>query len=97
MAQDVKLIDQMTGTELFSCKISEIEQAYTKAQEYEEMGLDVKLVAPSIPETLIRSLGAGEKDIESLNSVLEEEIASHIEEEVGCGLCLPDEDNKITQ
>ncbi|MAE58592.1 MAG: hypothetical protein CME69_06905 [Halobacteriovorax sp.] len=94
MAQDVKLIDQMTGTELFSCDISEIEKAYAKAEEYEEMGLDVKLVAPSIPETLIKSLGAGESDINKLNETITEEIASHIEEEVGCVACLSDTDEQ---
>ncbi len=97
MARDVKLIDNISGTELFSCDIKDIDQAYTKAQEYEEMGLDIKLVAPSIPETLIKSLGANKADIDKLNIVLDEEIASHIEEEVGCVACLPDNEEKNIQ
>ncbi len=91
-SREVKVIDNLSDTILFECSIQDIELAYKKAEEYESMGLDVQIKAPSIPETLIKSLGASGKDIEELNKVLEDEIASHIEEEVGCSLCLPDQD-----
>ena len=86
----VKVIDNLSDTVLFECSIENMDQAYIKAQEYEEMGLDIQIKAPSIPETLIKSLGASSNDVDELNKVLDEEIASHIEEEVGCAVCLPD-------
>jgi hypothetical protein len=95
MSGSVKLIDRLTGSILFECPIEEIESAYTKAEEYEEMGLDIELKAPSMPETLIRSLGATEDSVELLNKGIEEEIASHIEEEVGCAVCLPEDNSKV--
>lgn len=88
--KDVKIIDKMTDSVLFECSIEDIDKAYKKAQEYEEMGLDIELKAPSMPETLIRCLGATDENIDSLNIMIDEEIESHIDQEVGCvSNCLP--------
>ena len=89
MSSTVKLIDKSTNTVLFTCSIEEIEAAYKQAESYEQMGLDIDLIAPSAPETLIRSLGANGQDIDTLKDVLNDEIKSHIEEEVGCVICPP--------
>ncbi len=89
MSSTVKIIDKETGNILFECPIEQIEKAYEKAEEFEGFGLDIILKAPSLPETLIRSLGASEENVASLNSMLDEEIASHIEEDTGCSICAP--------
>lgn len=89
MSGEVKLIDNLSGQTLFTCPIEDIETAYKRAEEYEEMGLDVELKAPSIPETLIRSLGATSESVEELNKMIDDEIASHIDEDLGCAVCLP--------
>jgi len=95
MSGSVKLIDRLTGSVLFECSIEDMDSAYAKAEEYEEMGLDIELKAPSMPETLIRSLGATDESVAELNKGIEEEIASHIEEEVGCAVCLPEDKSAI--
>ena len=89
MSSTVKVIDKTSETILFTCCVTEMQKAYEEAEKYEEMGLDIELISPSIPETLIRSLGANAEDIEKLNTSIEAEIKSHIEEDLGCSLCPP--------
>ncbi|EPZ50002.1 hypothetical protein M902_0451 [Bacteriovorax sp. BAL6_X] len=76
--------------------MEDADRAYQKSEELEEMGLDIKLVIPSVSQTLIESLGASGETIEKLKEMMDEEIASHInEEDGGCSICLPD--GKIQQ
>ncbi|OIQ19767.1 MAG: hypothetical protein BM556_04605 [Bacteriovorax sp. MedPE-SWde] len=94
MSGSVKLVDKMTGSVLFECSIQDIDKAYVQAEEYEQMGLDIELKAPSMPETLVRSLGGSDESINELNKALDDEIASHIEEDLGCSVCLPEQESK---
>lgn len=94
MSGSVKLLDKQTGSILFECPIEDIEKAYSKAEEFEEMGLDIEMKAPSMPETLIRSLGASEENIEALKRGIDDEIESHIDQELGCSICLPGDKSK---
>lgn len=92
MASRVQVIDQISNQILFECSFEQIETAYQKAHEYEEMGLDVKINAPGLTETLIKSLGASEEEIQSYKNGLDDEISSHNDEfgdEFGCAVCLP--------
>jgi hypothetical protein len=89
MSSTVKVIDKGSETVLFTCCVSEMHLAYEQAEKYEDMGLDIELISPSIPETLIRSLGANAEDIDKLNESIAAEIKSHIEEDMGCSLCPP--------
>ena len=52
-----KIIDVSTGQILFSCPLEQIELAYHEASQYEDFGLDVKIIAPTLTETLANSLG----------------------------------------
>ncbi len=77
------------GQILFSCSVEEEEKAFNYAREMEEMGIEVKISAPSLPETLIQSLGAGEDDTQKLRQELNEEIEDH---DIGC--CNTNDDRK---
>jgi len=92
MSTRVQVIDNLSGQVLFETAIDSIEMAYLKAAEYEEMGLDVKVLAPGLTESLISSLGASDEEIAEYKKGLEEEISSHNDEfgdEFGCALCPP--------
>lgn len=51
--------------------------AYEKAAEFEEMGLEIKLVHPSVNESLANSLGVTGDPLEAFEDSLEEEIEGH--------------------
>lgn len=53
----VKVIDINSEQVLFECDMTKIESAYQYASEMEQMGLDVKVISPTITETLCDSLG----------------------------------------
>ena len=88
MEKLVQVREIQEKTVLFECLITQIEQAYRYASEMEEMGVEVEILAPSLPESLAIELGANKEGIKKLRSEIGEEIASHIDE--GCSLCLDD-------
>ncbi len=97
MSGKVKVIDILSEETLFQCEINEIEKAYAYAEQMEEIGLDIKITAPSAPETLARSLGASEENIHHLVDEIHQEIKDHdIEGQfTSCTFCVPD--NKLDQ
>lgn len=80
----VRVIDAIGGECLFECSMEDVERAYQFATQMEELGLDVKIDAPSLPETLGSSLGASEDQRRLLKQELEHEIDSH---NSPCGGC----------
>ncbi|WP_417336085.1 hypothetical protein [Halobacteriovorax marinus] len=90
----IKVIEANTKEVLFECDFEDHEKAFEYARELEEMGIDIKIHAPSLSETLAVSLGADEADLSTLRSEVDNEIASHIHtEEMGCVVCLPEDPN----
>lgn len=77
MKSKVRVIDQVSQQVLFECDITQSEQAYVKAAEYEEMGLDVKVDHPSVNQSLAASLGVDGSAMEALQESLAEEIEGH--------------------
>lgn len=67
-----------------------IADAYTFAAQMEEAGLDIEIKAPGLAETLIRSLGADDRDIDQYKQSLQNEIDEHDESDFGCAICPPD-------
>ncbi len=65
------------GQLLATYDLDKRDQAYQYAEQLEEMGINVTLREPSLPETLLRSLGASEEDTETLKKEIDEEIAAH--------------------
>lgn len=92
MVARVQVLDQISNQILFECNIDDLELAYKKAREFEEMGLDIIIKAPGLGETLIQSLGATEDEIEKYKKALDAEINSHNDDylsELGCSICPP--------
>lgn len=77
MKKFVKIIDIPSNDTIFECHLDEIQEAYKKFSEYEELGLEVKLVVPTTAETLYHELGSSNKDLSLLREALEDEIDSH--------------------
>ena len=77
MASKVKVIEEQSQTVLFECDLEKIEDAYRYAVELEGMGIDVKILSPSLPESLGESLGMSSFELNRLKIELEEEIDSH--------------------
>lgn len=73
----IKVIDQQTGQSLFECTIEESEKAYQFASSMEEMGLDIKVISPTLGETLSNSLGLSPLEIAAYKDSLTEEIDQH--------------------
>ena len=77
MQNIVQLIEVYSKEVLFETSVENMNQAYKKATEYEAMGLEIKINAPSLPETLLANLGAKALEIEKLKSEIEAEVESH--------------------
>lgn len=73
----IQVQDVQTGQILFVCPLSESEKAYNYAAEMEEMGLDVKVVNPTLAQTLTSSLGLSNEAQAEYEKSLEEEIDHH--------------------
>ncbi|MBC7714704.1 MAG: hypothetical protein H7177_15265 [Rhizobacter sp.] len=88
MSNQVRVIDSLSKTVLFETTMDKISDAYSFATQMEEAGLDIEVVAPSLAETLITSLGANEKDVDQLKQSMQEEIDDHDESDFGCAVCV---------
>lgn len=87
----VLVLDKLSKTVLFQCEIANIDLAYKKALEYEEMGIDTEIKAPTLTESLIRSLGATAEDIQQFKD--SEEFEESLHEDTGCAACFPDKND----
>lgn len=90
MSNQVRVIDVLSQTTLFETSMENIADAYTFAAQMEEAGLDIEIKAPGLAETLIRSLGANDSDINKFQQSLQNEIDEHDESDFGCAICPPD-------
>ena len=73
----IQVKDISTEQILFECELHESEKAYQFAAEMEEMGLDIRVVAPTLGETLSNSLGLTPQQQEDYKESLEHEMESH--------------------
>lgn len=67
-------------------KQNQTDQAYEYAEQMELMDIEVRIVSPSLPQTLAETLGAKQEELAILQQELEEEIDDHIPNN-GCHLC----------
>ena len=72
------VVTDIENQELFSCGIEDIDKAFQFARQMEEMDIEVKVMAPSLPETLINALGSSEEDQEYLKKCIDDELADHL-------------------
>ncbi len=87
----IRVLDQQTNQVLFECSLEESEKAYQFAAEMEEMGLDLRVDAPTLGQTLSESLGLNREQQQAYKDSLEEEMDEH---EGSC--CFKDEDPNKT-
>lgn len=73
----VKILEVSEQTVLFECSMDDISSAYEYAKELEEMGIDIEIIAPSAPETLVISLGGEKEDLLELKENIEKEVSEH--------------------
>jgi hypothetical protein len=87
MSKQVKVIDNLSSTILFETSLQNISEAYSFATLMENEGLDIRIQAPGLPETLIYSLGANKEDLAEFSEMLNEEIEAHETKFEGCTFC----------
>lgn len=73
----IKVIDVTTEQVLFECALKESEKAYVYAAQMEEMGLDVKVVDPTLSQTLTSALGLSNEEKAAYEKSMDEEIEEH--------------------
>ncbi len=88
MSNQVRVIDNLSGSTLLETTLDKLDEAYAFCALMEKEGLDIKIEAPGLPETLITTLGANDQDLNEYKKSLDSEIASH-EDDFGCAICSP--------
>lgn len=73
----VQVLDIQTEQVLFECSIEESEKAYQFAAQMEEMGLDLKVISPTLSDTLSESLGLSPEQQAAYKDSMEEEMEDH--------------------
>lgn len=89
MSNQVRVIDTISETILFETSIENLAAAYSFATQMEAEGLDIKIIAPGLAETLIRSLGANQNEVDVFKEGLVKEIEDHDDSDMGCSICPP--------
>lgn len=77
MIKKVKVIAVGTDEILFETDLSKMEEAYKYAAKMEEMGIDVKIDAPTISDSLADTLGLTLDDRHRLETSVHDELADH--------------------
>ena len=80
MDSTIKIIDKLSNQTLYQFSMENIEKAYQKAAQLEEMGIDFVISIPSTAQTLLQSLGADQFTINYLKEEIDNEIDSHNED-----------------
>jgi hypothetical protein len=93
MSNNVRVIDNISGTVLFETSVEKISEAYAFAAMLEDEGLDIKIDAPGLTETLIKSLGATESEMADYKKSMDDELDDH-EFDFGCAICPPNKPTK---
>lgn len=85
----IQVLDVNTQQVLFETSLEHSEEAGRFAAEMEEIGLDVKIVTPTLAETLTNSLGYSQETMNDYLESMDHELEHH---EGSC--CVDDSDFK---
>lgn len=94
MSKPIRVVEIHSGEVLGSFGADDWDGAHKLATELEAMGVDSKIEAPSLPESLALSLGASEEEMAELQDEMNDEIESHNDNDLGCLWCAPESDIK---
>jgi len=85
----VKVIELESNDVLFTCESDEQEKAYAYAAQMEEFGLQVKVLSPSVFETLAFGLGVEGEELEEFVGSVTDELEDHAGRDSCChrGCC----------
>lgn len=73
----IKILNKQTNEELYSFDISEHAEAYEKAKDLEEMGLDILISTPGVTQTLCDTLGIENDAREDYENSVAAEMHDH--------------------
>lgn len=73
----VQVIEENSNEVLFECAVADSEAAYEYAAKMDKMGISVKVVSPTITETLCDSLGIELDEREEYEQSVVAEIEDH--------------------
>jgi len=71
------LILDSEGETLKEFSLKDRDMAFNYIRDLESWGVEAKIIEPSLPETLIQSLGASKEDEEELKKAIEQELSDH--------------------
>ncbi len=86
----IRVVEIHSGETLGQFEADNWDGAHKLACEMEAMGIDIKIEAPSLPESLATSLGASESELEELRHEMDDEVDSHNNSDLGCMWCPPE-------
>ena len=73
----VKVIDVNSEEVLFECGIDVVESAFEYAAQMEKLGIDIRILSPTITETLCDSLGIEHDERDDYENSVMAEIEDH--------------------
>lgn len=73
----VQVIEENTNEVLFECELSESESAFEYAASMDKMGISVKVVSPTITESLCDTLGIERDERDEFEESVLAEIEDH--------------------
>ena len=73
----IRVLDLQSGQTLFECSVQDSEEAYQFAAQMEEIGLELKVIIPTLSDTLSQSLGLTREQKLAYKTSLEEEMEDH--------------------
>lgn len=77
MVKNVKVIATDTNEVLFETELNNISKAYEYASSMEQLGIDIKVVSPTLTETLVNSLGLNLDDQQKYSQSVKDELHDH--------------------
>jgi hypothetical protein len=72
-----QVIDVQTGQVLLQCSVEDSAKAYAFAAEMEALGLDIKVINPTLADTLSASLGLNQDAMREYQQSMEDELEHH--------------------
>lgn len=72
-----QVIDAQTGQILFQCSVEDSAKAYSFAAEMEALGLDIKVINPTLSDTLSASLGLSQQAVREYQQSMQDELEQH--------------------
>ena len=84
MSAKIQIVEVESREVLIECSLEDAEIAYEAAAQFEAQGVDVELIKPGAPESLVECLGISDREKSEYRKSLKEEIDSHNDDDSCC-------------